>query len=76
MDVIFYVLLGGSVLIGFFLMIYGIFGLVKGETYAIQRKSNEVQKVEGGAARRTSLFYVVAGGIWLAYALYRLLSRM
>ncbi len=75
MDILFYVLVGGSIIVGFLLMVAGVYGLIKGETYAIDKATNAAKTIEGKDARRASLFYAGFGLIWLVYGLYRLLGQ-
>jgi hypothetical protein len=75
MDLIFYVLVGGSIVLGLLLALLGVYGLIKGETYGIDKETNAAKTIEGKEARRMSLFYFIAGGVWFLYGLYRLLSQ-
>jgi hypothetical protein len=74
-DVIFWVLVGASVIFGALLALLGLYGLIKGETYGIDKETNAAKTIEGKEARRMSLFYFIGGGIWFAYGLFRLLTK-
>ena len=75
MDVIFWVLVGVSIIFGALLALLGLYGLIKGETYGVDKETNAAKTIEVKEARRMSLFYLIGGGIWFAYGLFRLLSR-
>ena len=75
MDLVFYVLVGGSIILGSLLALLGLYGLIKGETYGIDRQTNVAKPIEGKEARRMSLFYFIGGGIWFLYGLFRLLGH-
>lgn len=74
MQIAFYALVVASILAGVFLMVYGIYGLVKGETYLINKQAVG-NKVSGKIARKYSFYYFVAGIIWFLYAIFRLLEN-
>ena len=75
MDTAIQILAGISALIGLALAVYGLVGLVRGQTYVLHRSSKEADRVTGRVARKYSLYYMLAGGLWAAYALYRLIGR-
>lgn len=75
MNTVIQILAGISALIGLALAVYGLVGLARGRTYVIHRSSEGQDRVTGKAARRYSLYYMLAGALWAAYALYRLISR-
>jgi hypothetical protein len=47
MSIVFYILVGASVLIGLFLLGYGIYGLIKKETYLIDQRLGGTHKAYG-----------------------------
>jgi hypothetical protein len=74
-DIVFYILVGGSIVLGLLLALAGLYGLIKGETYGVDKETNAAKMIEGKEARRMSLFYFIGGGIWFLYGLYRLLGK-
>jgi hypothetical protein len=75
MDFVFYLLVGGSIVLGLLLALAGLYGLIKGETYGIDKETNAAKTIHGKEARRMSLFYFIGGGIWFLYGLFRLLNK-
>ena len=74
MDIALKVLVGLSALLGLVILAYGIYALVKREAYVFSKRADGGDKVTGKDAVRYSLYYIVAGGLWLAYSVFRLVG--
>lgn len=74
MGAVFNILIGATVLLGLLLVLYGIYGLIRGEIYVFRRRAGETPKATGGQARMYGLYYILAGVVWVLYAVLRLLK--
>ena len=74
MDIALKILAGLSALLGLLLFVYGVYALVKREAYVFSKRPDGSDRVTGKAAFRYSLYYIVAGGLWVAYSVFRLVG--
>jgi hypothetical protein len=76
MDIVLKVLAGLGTLLGLLILAYGVYALVKREVYVFSKRPDGSDKVTGKAAIRYSLYYIVAGGLWVVYSVFRLVDGL
>lgn len=67
---VFTLLIGLTVVVGAVLALYGLYGMVRGEVYLIDKRMAGAGpiKLTGAPARRYALFYLFGGAVWVLYA--------
>lgn len=73
MQIAIFILIIASIIIGLGLAAYGVYGLIKGETYIVNMRVGEI-KASGKIARKFSLYYIFGGLLWVFYAILRLVE--